>query len=98
MFLSHSSFRKRVKQEYTKICQSKRAKMLSDVRSEMQENRTLLQRLVKERESGTPPPVRPLPPESCAGVELLRSASISFTNTYGKTTCVKVKTDPVGYC
>ena len=84
MFLSHSTFRKRVKQEYTKICQAKRTKVLSTVRSELQENRVLMQQLVRDHVSRAPPPVKPLPPQSCAGVELPRSISITFTNASGK--------------
>lgn len=94
MFLSHSSFRKRVKQEYTRLCQAKRAKVLSDVRSEIQENRVLLQQLVQEHASRTPPPVKPLPPELCSGVELVRNVSIILTNANGKTNTVKVRTCP----
>ena len=88
--LSHSSFRKRVKQEYTKVCQAKRAKILSDVRQEMQENRTLIQRLIREQEAWPTPPVKPLPPETFAGMEHLRNVSICFTNAAGKSTYVKV--------
>ena len=91
VFLSHSTFRKRAKQEYTRICQAKRAKLLSHVRSEMKENREFLQSLAGERGERPPPAVKPLPPEPCAGVELLRSASVSFTNSCGKTTYVKVR-------
>lgn len=92
MFLSHSTFRKRVKQEYTRLCQAKRAKILSDVRSEIHENRSLLQQLVQDHASRTPPPVKPLPPELCSGVELVRNVSINFTNANGKTSTVKVRT------
>ena len=90
MFLSHSTFRKRAKQEFTKLCQAKRAKLLSDFRSEMQENRALLKRLAQELAERPAPSMRPLPPESCAGVELLRNVSVSFSNSSGKTTYVKV--------
>ena len=94
MFLSHSTYRKRVKQEFTRICQAKRAKLLSDVRSAMQENRALLQKLAKEREERPAPAVKPLPPEPCVGMELLRSVSVSFTNSSGKTTYIKVSLRP----
>jgi histone-lysine N-methyltransferase EZH2 len=89
VFLSHSTYRKRVKQEYTRICQAKRAKLLSDLRSEMQENRVFLRQLAKEREARPPPAVKPLPPEPCAGMEPLRSVSVSFTSAGSKTTYVK---------
>ncbi|CAI8039119.1 Histone-lysine N-methyltransferase EZH2 [Geodia barretti] len=89
VFLSHSTYRKRVKQEYTRICQAKRAKLLSDLRSEMLENRVLLRQLAKELEARPPPAVKPLFPEPCAGMEPLRTVSVSFTSAGSKTTYVK---------
>ena len=79
-----------MKQEYTRICQAKRAKLLSDLRSEMLENRVLLRQLAKELEARPPPAVKPLFPEPCAGMEPLRTVSVSFTSAGSKTTYVKV--------
>ena len=63
----------------------------------MQENRELLQGLARERREREVPTVKPLLPESCAGMELLRSVSVSFTNSSGKATYVKVSQRVVVY-
>lgn len=86
--LSHSSYRKRVRQEYQRLCQAKRAKTSSRVKSELQENKKFVEKSTQDVPSE--PTIKPLPPESCVDVELPRKVSIGFMSQTGKTQYIKI--------
>lgn len=50
--LSHSSFRKRVRQEYQKLCQVKKARLVASVKTELQENRKIVAEFLQNDVSG----------------------------------------------
>ena len=76
-----------MRQEYQKLCQSKRARVVSQVKSELQENRRFVDKTIG---SEPVPSIKPLPPESCTDVELPRKVSIGFMSQTGKTQYVRI--------
>ena len=47
--LSHTSFRKRARQEYQRLLQAKRAKLVAGVRGELQDNRKHIEQLLADK-------------------------------------------------
>ena len=77
-----------MRQEYQRLYQAKRAKTVSRVKSELQENRRFVEQSTQDAPSE--PSIKPLPPESCVDVELPRKISIGFMSQTGKTQYVKI--------
>lgn len=99
--LSHSNFRKRVKQEYQKLQGAKKVKLSRGIKTELQENRIAIQQCLIE--SRTPPSksqqdaktIKPIPPVSCTNFELPRKVNLGFTSQTGKTQYTKVPLYPI---
>ena len=73
--LSHSSYRKRVRQEYQRLQQSKRARLVAVLKTELQENRREIQSSLATRRQEAPVASSPLPPQCCSNVELPRKVT-----------------------
>ena len=104
--LSHSKFRKRVREEYQKLQHAKRAKVTATFKTKMHENRAYIEEFHKNPPSLLSPPfvmsvsdhersIKPRPPINCKNVELPRKVSIGLTNHAGKTNYVKLSLSPM---
>ena len=76
MHLSHSLYRKRVRQEYQKLQSTKRSRQLSDVRTELQRNREYRETLYTTVKVGESSFTHPLSPENCVSVDLPRNVTL----------------------
>ena len=99
--LSHSKFRKRVREEYQKLQHAKRAKVIANFKTKLHENRLYIEEFHKSPPLRLSLPyvtsasdhersVKPRPPIDCKNVELPRKVSLGFTSQTGKTNYVKV--------
>ena len=104
--LSHTRFRKRVREEYQKLQQAKRAKVTANLKTKMHENRLYIEEFHSDPPSLLSLPyvtsatehersVKPRPPISCKNVELPRKVSLGFTNAYSKTNYSKISLSPM---
>ena len=96
-YLSHTNYKKRVRQEYVNLQGSKRSKLSASVKTEIQDNHkiilefhTKLQQQSSKPEATTTASKKPLPPINCMDIDLPSSVSLGFMSHANKTQYHKV--------
>lgn len=97
-YLSHTNYKKRVRQEYVNLQGSKRLKFSASVKTEILENHTLIRKfyagIATPKKSKTPAAAssskKPLLPINCMDIDLPANVSLGFMTHAGKMQCHKV--------
>ena len=91
--LSRTSYRKRVRQEYLKVQEVRKAKLSSKAKTKLEQNTHFISRFhsdlqakKKRKRSSVPDEDKPLTPISCSSIDFPRQVKLTFTNNTGRTT------------